>query len=86
MGTQMRAVWTLLVIALIPVLMAMTILIPADAETQAVPERVGVTAPDSSYDVVVDTGTVVVMNASVISAISVTSETPADGDSTSEAD
>ena len=86
MGMRMRAVWTVLVIALIPVLMAITILIPADADTPAVPDRVGVTAPDADYEVVVDTGTVVVMNASVISAISVTSKTPADGTSTSEAD
>lgn len=69
--------------ALIPLLMAATILFPADAEapSEEGPETPAVTTPapepadGDEFDVTIDTGTVVVLSGSVISAKTVTATT-----------
>ena len=83
MGHPIRAVSGIAIVVVIPLLMAMFMLFPADAdvateeptETPAVMLSVEPLSHDADFEVTIETGTVVVLSGSVISAKTVTATT-----------
>ena len=82
MGHPTRPFRAIAIAALVPLLLAVVVLFPAAADTPAevVNDVPSVTVPaeeDEPFDVGIDTGTVVNLNATVLSAKAVTATAPA---------